>query len=127
MASIVLSGNETTTSVAWTNNTGENVRIIINFLSIGGSGTGGGGSMNWGGGATISFPQRVIMGRNIAAVYTSNANGLSTQNVNSIPTGSFDGAPTELALANGDTFSLTNSVGSSVTYIYNILIIPESG
>ena len=126
MASIVLSGNETTTSVAWTNNTGENVRIIINFLSIGGEYPGGGGYMNWGGGASISFPQRVIMGRNIAAI-TSGSNAISSQNVSNIPTGSFDGAPTELALANGDTFSLTNSGPTSVRYIYNILIIPESG
>jgi len=125
MASIVLSGNETTTSVAWTNNTGENVRIIINFLSINGTHPGGGGSMNWGGGATISFPQTIVIGRNIAALTTS-GNGISSQNVSEAQN-NFDGAPTELALANGDTFSLTNSGSTSVRYIYNILIIPESG
>ena len=48
MAAQVLSG---TGALAYTNNTGENVRIVINFLRIGSNN----GGMTWGGGANINL------------------------------------------------------------------------
>ena len=121
MAAQVLSG---TGALAYTNNTGENVRIVINFLRIGSSD----GGMTWGGGANINLVSDCTIGRNIAFLDTINTSlgGIAGQNAFTNHAGGFEGAPTELALANGDTFSLTDG-GGSTSNTYNILVIPESG
>ena len=118
MAAQVLAG---TGALTYTNNTGENVRIVINYLEVQGSGSGGGGTMSWGGGGYCNFPQLVTFGKNLAATREDG------QNVGRVSGGSFDGAPTELALANGDTFSFSAPSHNNVSYTYNILVIPESG
>ena len=121
MAAQVLSG---TGALTYTNNTGENVRIVINFLRIGSSD----GGMTWGGGASITLVSDCTIGRNIAFLDTINTSlgGIAGQNAFTNHAGGFEGAPTELALANGDTFSLTDG-GGSTSNTYNILVIPESG
>ena len=118
MAAQVLAG---TGALTYTNNTGENVRIVINYLEVQGSYPHGGGSMTWGGGASVALPQLVTFGKNLAATREDG------QNVGRVSSGGFDGAPTELALANGDTFSFSAPSYNNASYTYNILVIPESG
>jgi len=132
MAVTVLSG---TGPLTYTNNTGENVRIVINFLRTGH--TGDQPTLSWGGGASISLVRNCTMGRNLATLdvaETASLNSISITGVNAHTghAGGFEGAPTELGLANGDTFSITSpgSTNSGADYsvnIYNILVIPESG
>ena len=118
MASQVLSGSS---NVSYTNNTGQNVRIVINYMSATPT---GGISMTW---TTVGvFAQISAIGRNLAyynfdpSTLTSssstanNALGLVTPD----PNGS--ALPTELMIAPGQTFSA--SCG-----LYNIVVIPEAG
>ena len=122
MASQVLSGSG---SVSYTNNTGQNVRIVINFMS--GTSTAGPGTIvnpgitiNWG---LASAPLRIqtgtvgptIIGRNIAF---SSDTTIGSANNGLLPPG--NALPTELMLAPGQIFSAT--CGS-----YNIVVIPEAG
>ena len=128
MAAQVLSG---TGALTYTNNTGENVRIVINFLRTGHVST---STMSWGGGTSIELVPNCTMGRNLATLdiaekENSSVNvaiGIAGQNAHTGHAGGFEGAPTEIALANGDTFSLTDG-GGSTSNTYNILVIPESG
>lgn len=82
MASQVLSG---TGNVSYTNNTGQNVRIVINFMSTAGTIV-----MSWSGGATAS--STLAIGKTLQ--YQQNTS-----------------SPAELMLAPGQTFSASN-VGS---------------
>lgn len=125
MASTVLSGSS---NPSYTNNTGQNVRIIINFMA----GTGSTPSniaiaLNWAG---VSASARLnSIGRNLA-VYSSQTFAVNT-NLNTADTGALSvnnasgygvsGAlPTELMLAPNQTFSANCGA-------YNIVIIPEAG
>jgi hypothetical protein len=117
MASQVLSG---ASNPSYTNTTGENVRIIINYMqSV--------YVISWSGVAVNSNAPRTI-GRNLAFINLSPAadfgvpvnvsgnnmaGGYSTVNPSV-------GLPTELMIAPGETFSATCGV-------YNIVIIPEGG
>jgi len=123
MASQVLSGSS---NVSYTNNTGQNVRIVINYmrgnvidnagnLTIG---------MSWAG---VSITADIVaIGRNLAFnnVDSISSGIMSANNAlgNSTNQGiRFDGAlPTELMLAPGQTFSA--SCGA-----YNVVVIPEAG
>ena len=100
MASQVLSGSS---NVSYTNNTGENVRLVINYMQ---SPT----SMNWTNGGSITSSLNAI-GRNLALFNSSgtanNAIGITTSSA----------LPTELMLAPTHTFSA--NCGS-----YNIVVIP---
>ena len=144
MASIVLSGFG---PVTYTNNTGENVRVVINYLSstFSFSGTSNPGyTMSWAGVNIIVG--MVAIGRNLAAGYLS-FSGASSQSAfgqNALPTQAFQfgiptqsSAPTEIMLAQGQTFSTSNnsSVGQQFPFTtntstlgaYNIVVIPEAG
>lgn len=149
MAATVLSGNG---AVAYTNNTGQNVRVIINYFK------GNHDYLN----ATKPFEYTIAWGNGAAAYYTASnnqagnfwfgkniayqdivqGNGVALAINNLVDTavqssGHFiQGLPTEVMLANGQTFSITavnNSALSgqaqSVTIdgSYNILVIPEGG
>lgn len=149
MAATVLSGNG---AVAYTNNTGQNVRVIINYFK---------GNHNWLD-AAKPFIYTIAWGNGAAAYYTASnnqagnfwfgkniayqdivqGNGIALAMNNLVDTavassGHFvQGLPTEVMLANGQTFSITavnNSALSgqaqSVTIdgSYNILVIPEGG
>jgi len=128
MAAQVLSG---TGALAYTNNTGENVRIVINFLRTGHIQS---ATMSWGGGASIEIVPNCSMGRNLATLDVVERMGTANEiwtmsiagaNAHTGHAGGFEGAPTELGLANGDTFSISD--GGGLGNRYNILVIPESG
>ncbi len=121
MASQVLSGSG---SVSYTNNTGQNVRIVINYMS--GNSTAGPGTItnpgiiiNWG---SPTSPLRVqlagigfaAIGRNLA--FNTNVTGLGNNGL--LQPG--NALPTELMLAPGQIFNATCGV-------YNIVVIPEAG
>jgi len=126
MASQVLSG---TSNPSYTNNTGQNVRVVINYMAFGsvtGSVTFGappvtnGITLNWGGTSAsvtdtgystpVNYPTAI--GRNLAT-----PNGITNMSI----TGTVSrGLPTELMLAPGQTFS-------AFCGAYNIVVIPEAG
>ena len=129
MASQVLSGSG---NVSYTNTTGQNVRVVINYMR--GSSDGAGGlqvSMSWGGGAATSGPSVLAIGRNLAfnaGIRSNNLNSVSITANNMCTHTGISGVgelteaalPTEIMLANGQTFSA--SCGA-----YNIVVIPENG
>jgi Tfp pilus assembly protein PilX len=118
MASQVLSG--TNTNLTYTNNTGQNVRVVINYLRCGGgisvaTMTAGNMSIQLSSGNTV-----VSIGRNLAFIdENSSTNGLIGNNAETLGTAGSFSAPTEVMLSSGQVFSVT---GSST---YNIVIIPE--
>ena len=119
MASQVLSG---TSNPTYTNNTGQNVRVVINYMRGVGFGSPGtpnrfgllvGGTLctlniNWAGVGIDSSTNNgiIVVGRNLS---TSSGNN-----------GTAAGLPTEIMLAPGETFS-------AVSQQYNIVVIPEAG
>lgn len=118
MASQVLSG---ASNPSYTNTTGENVRIIINYMqSV--------YVMSWSGVAVNNSTAPKTIGRNLAFINLSTALDFgSPVNISaSNMAGGYNaanisvGLPTELMIAPGETFSATCGV-------YNIVIIPEGG
>lgn len=123
MASQVLSG---TGNVTYTNNTGQNVRVVINYLETNRN-SAGTLNLSWAG-VTASATSNVIraIGRNLAFYSIQNSIGAIAGN-NML--GNNDSAlPTEIMLAPGQTFSATS--GDSTNFplgAYNIVVIPEAG
>lgn len=149
MAATVLSGNG---AVAYTNNTGQNVRVIINYFKGNHDYTNATKpfeyTIAWGNGAAAYYTAsnnqagNFWFGKNIAYQDIVQGNGIALAMNNLVDTavqssGHFvQGLPTEVMLANGQTFSITavnNSAlfgsAQSVTIdgSYNILVIPEGG
>ena len=123
MASQVLSGSS---NVSYTNNTGQNVRIVINYMKgilIQGIPVRSQISMSWAGVSVVS--NAYVIGRNLAfsqAASSGASISLSSNNAQGygeIPTSL--GLPTEIMLSPGQTFSATNIDA------YNIVVIPEAG
>ena len=118
MAATVLSG---TGSVTYTNSTGQNVRVVINYMA---SPTAMSWSATAGGTVSLSAGSVTAIGRNLA--FNSGApgtNGSQVANNMILTNGSETGEvalPTELMLATGQTFSATCTS-------HNIVIIPEAG
>lgn len=132
MASQVLSGSS---NPSYTNNTGQNVRIVINFMR-------NVTSINWAGvsatassctiGRNLAFSNReVVVGEpgttsqpgagfgDFTIIATNGASAsVAVAAVNCF--GSDAALPTELMLAPGQTFSATCKA-------YNIVVIPEAG
>ena len=109
MASQVLSGSS---GVSYTNNTGQNVRIVINYMANGA----GGIAISWAG-VSASIPLGTsAIGRNLAFQDSDGGSG----NNGFFGFAGIGGLPTELMLAPGQTF--TASCGA-----YNIVVIPEAG
>lgn len=125
MASQVLSG---TGNVSYTNNTGQNVRVVINYLQMPDS-TGVTGIMSWATGVSLSIGQAVRLGRNLATGYlgVGGPGFIALQNLYTPYTGSYTGYPTELMLAPGQTFSVTTTNPAVPVNSYNIVVIPEAG
>lgn len=121
MAATVLSG---TGNVTYTNSTGQNVRVVINYME-GPQDSSYGWNMSWGG-VTIGTNLSAI-GRNLAVVnYLSGSGSLTLQNA--FATVFRNGVvPTEIMLAPGQTFSTTKSNPSYPLGAYNIVVIPEAG
>ena len=119
MAAQVLSGSG---NVSYTNSTGQNVRLVINYLKLGG---------NSGSVITVSFAGvslelngQTAIGKNMG-YKTSEVAGVNFNSDKMLASGAFS-CPTEVALANGDTFSI-NAATSTHIAGYNIIIIPEAG
>ena len=127
MAATVLNGEG---NVSYTNNTGQNVRIVINYLVNYGNGTGTITVSNANAsGFNLNLPADTAIGRNIAySAYGMSKSGNSQNAVNtSLDYGLGDsvaGIPTEIAMEPGGTFSITISNNAIK---YNILVIPEAG
>ena len=116
MASQVLSG---TGDVSYTNNTGQNVRVIINYCSnLGGGGFTGEIVISWAGVSVTATT--TAFGRNLAfnPQYAGSSN---------MQGGNVTNAPTELMLAPGQTFSLSAAAPIRPNGPYNIVVIPEAG
>jgi len=119
MASQVLSGSS---NVSYTNNTGQNVRIIINYMA-------NPSAMSWtstsGGSVTPVLPNSVgAIGRNLAfnnglSGYTGALSANNGANIEGYESTNF-ALPTEIMLAPGQTFSATCGP-------HNIVVIPENG
>jgi hypothetical protein len=129
MASQVLSGSS---NPSYTNNTGQNVRVVINFMSSIYSGAGAGGSntgitINWAG-ISASAPNAIAIGRNLAYHVGGGAVSVGlnfTANNMAVFEAGFaqesnQALPTEVMLANGQTFS-------AVCGVHNIVVIREDG
>jgi hypothetical protein len=118
MASQVLSGSG---NVTYTNNTGQNVRVVINFMSTV-------SSMSWAGvthTSSISSSVAPTIGRNLAFnVGTGGNTGISANNM-IVPSGGYEtlefSYPTEIMISAGQTFSAV------LAGVYNIVVIPEAG
>ena len=110
MAAQVLSGFG---NVTYTNSTGQNVRLVINYLEMG-QGDQRGANMSWTDGAKIYLKEYTIIGKTIPFSRTINSELAF---------------PTEFALANGDTFSVIHEKLNTNRGIvgYNFIIIPEAG
>ena len=119
MASQVFSGSG---NFSYTNNTGQNVRIIINYFE--GNTFSYIVNVSWAGVTTRIPPQgtdSLKFGRNIAFNSTTN----SGNNL----VGGVGGAPTEIMIAPGQNFAITANTSQSTSAItaYNIVVIPEAG
>lgn len=128
MASQVFSGNG---NFSYTNSTGQNVRVIINFMQSTNLGVNAGGiSMSWTG-ASVSAPYVHSLGRNLA-FYNGIINDVNNIGYNSQSAGNMvcvDGStaqranialPTEIMLAPNQGFS-------AVCGPYNIVVVKEDG
>ena len=119
MAAQVLGGSG---NVSYTNSTGQNVRLVINYLKTG-EGT-----------CTITFQgasltiSRGSYGKTLA--YRDSHGGSTGAWTSAMSVGSgyqnTAAVPLEIALSNGETFSITSSPSSAIEG-YNIIIIPEAG
>ena len=123
MAAQVLSG---TGNVSYTNSTGQNVRLVINYLEL----------ANVGGDTTVSFPgnaitlaANMVYGKTLAFKKSSGTtNYESAMAASGIDgtAGDLPALPLEIALAIGDTFSISGNTSSNIKG-YNMIIIPEAG
>ncbi len=126
MAAQVLSGSG---NVSYTNSTGQNVRVVINYLRNGNAD----GTMTFQG-VTVELRINHVYGKTLA--FADEFAGGGREGVTQIMTASTisQGAglartqvPLEIALANGETLSISNSTSSAYIEGYNMIIIPEAG
>ena len=123
MAAQVLSGSG---NVTYTNSTGQNVRVVINYFEVGGL---GGTPIVSFAGCSITVDQLSTYGKTLAYQSgTGDTNATSSMASQAPGAGGFGmtGLPLEVALSNGDTFSITSSNSANIKG-YNIVIIPEAG
>ena len=106
MAAQVLSGSG---NVTYTNSTGQNVRLVINYLKNSSSQYS----------ITVSF-QGVSF---VVNPYFTIGKSIPVDRTQ----GNSIGQPTEIALSNGETFSAIHDDRSDLIEGYNIIIIPEAG
>ena len=119
MAAQVLSGSG---NVSYTNSTGQNVRLVINYFEV--NTLGGTPVVSFPGGS-VTVPQGTVYGKTLgyrakqqATSGSSNAWDNSDNEIKALPL--------EIAMSNGDTFSITSSNSANIKG-YNIIIIPEAG
>lgn len=134
MASQVLSGSS---NPSYTNNTGQNVRVVINYMNMRRTNAGNINlTINWAG-VSVSYSTTgnetniLTIGRNLACVNTviglesvnvPGPKAIAAQNMYTNMNDDFNlpAFPTELILAPGQTFS-------AICGVYNIVVIPEAG
>jgi hypothetical protein len=129
MASQVLSG---TGDVTYTNNTGQNVRIVTNYMKFTNSSTIDFGSItvSFGGVSTTIRTYGGTIGRGIAGTTRDTGSGATaSQNFakDIFQSGEIEGVPLELIIAPTETFSVVGSAGVITIAAYNIVVIPEAG
>lgn len=140
MAATVLNGNTGSGgSLTWTNNTGGNVRVIVNYFGSTDSqvATDRGIQLSIGT-ATVSAPYAVAMGKNLGMhsgfFGTSQASSnpgyaaASWSNLVLAPgyTTYQSAIPVEFYIAASSSFTLSRITGTN-PFHYNILVIPENG
>ncbi len=131
MASQVLSG---TGDVTYTNNTGQNVRIVTNYMKFTNSSTIDFGSItvSFGGVSTTIRTYGGTIGRGIAGTTRGGSNSSAGPNGQNFAkdifqSGEIEGVPLELIIAPTETFSVVGSAGVITIAAYNIVVIPEAG
>ena len=122
MAAQVLSGSG---NVSYTNSTGQNVRVVINYLKN----VTDDGTMSFQG-VTVVLQANMVYGKTLAISDLGLTDDSMVQSMATRASATITGrtaVPVEIALSNGETLSISNS--SSSTYIdgYNMIIIPEAG
>jgi hypothetical protein len=127
MASTILNGSN---NLTYTNNTGQNVRIVINYMQTADTSTGSIG-LSWGNGASAAAATATAFGKNVAFstgmisdVKNSKYNIINANGMIPFESGpsqhTTQALPSEIMLAPGQTFSATCGA-------YNIVVIPEAG
>ena len=133
MASQVLTG---TGDVTYTNNTGQNVRIVINYMKLNNSNSINFGSItvSFGGVSTTVRTYGGTIGRGIAGTTRDTGSGATaSQNFAKelLTAGEIEGVPLEIILAPTETFSVVGNAQANVSTItiaaYNMVVIPEGG
>ena len=123
MAAQVLSGSG---NVSYTNSTGQNVRVVINYLENSAVDA----TLTFQG-VSVTIDSQTTYGKTLAYRNSQTGGGNENQDmaVDSGPTqgNAKGGIPVEFALSNGGTFSITNPSSSAYIKGYNIIIIPEAG
>ena len=134
MATQVLSG---TGDVTYTNNTGQNVRIVINYMKFSNSSGNDFGSItvSFGGVSTTIRVYAGTIGRGIAGTTRGGGNASTVPGAQNFAkdifqNGEIEGVPLELIIAPTETFSVvgnTDSTGRAISLVaYNIVVIPEA-
>lgn len=127
MAATILSG---TGNVTYTNSTGQNVRIVINFLRGNGS-----ISFSWGPSTSLvtvtsGVNTLTTIGRNLSVYSLSPVGGQGLVSTNMQITNPLSpyaaSLPTEIMIKSGEIFSASCS-GAGSMIAYNIVVIPEAG
>ena len=120
MAAQVLSGSG---NLSYTNSTAQNVRLVINWLETGEEG----GTMTFQG-VTLPLGSESQYGKALA--FRDHYGNTTDAYQASMAAGNrpgFTAVPLEIALSNGETFSITRQNASHPIKGYNIIIIPEAG
>ena len=121
-------------SVSYTNSTGGNVRVVINYLYVGNdSGGGGGMTIEFGtAGDPLTKTQFQLnkytsFGKSLGWTAPGSASNSTAAGQNAYTGGSATAGPTEVYLKNGDFFSISTYSGypSSSELRYQYLVIPE--
>jgi|688.fasta_scaffold817873_1 hypothetical protein len=129
MAATVLNGTTSGGSISWTNNTGGNVRLIVNYF---GQPTPDVYSQTYGiqiaiGNVIYRSPFSIVVGKNLA--FWSSGEVVSNTLVSNVPGGLgvyATAIPTELYITTATTLTLSRITGSG-EYSYNLLLLPENG
>tara|TARA_B100000131_G_scaffold82979_1_gene79949 strand:+ start:203 stop:610 length:408 start_codon:yes stop_codon:yes gene_type:complete len=121
-------------SVTYNNNTGGNVRVVINYLYCGNdSGGGGGMDIEFGTSGNVNtktgFGLRKYQsfGKSLGWASPSQSNSSANAGQNALTQGQTMAGPTEVYLKNGDFFEIRTNSGypSSSEFKYQYLVIPE--
>tara|TARA_R100000008_G_scaffold50604_1_gene30280 strand:- start:630 stop:998 length:369 start_codon:yes stop_codon:yes gene_type:complete len=122
MATQVLSG---TSDLSYTNTTGQNIKLVIYYINTTGS------DIKWGGShktelTNIRGHYGIQLGYFAGGGQATGSYSYKSYNIEDSTIIDPEPLPLEIALSNGDTFSLGINA-SGYTQAFNILIVPETG